>query len=91
MGGDRASRPPLKAVNGNLLIWPLCTAACTFMLSESVRGWIVGRLRMISDVMGIRQAGPLAYTLEQKQELMEWEMEAEHENVSLLEPRKSFS
>jgi hypothetical protein len=70
---DRASRPPPKAVSGNLLLWPLYTAACTGIVSDMMRVWVAGRLRFISDVMGIRQAAPLAYTLELKQDLLEWE------------------
>lgn len=68
-----ARRQPPKAVAGNLLLWPLYTAACTGMVSDLMRGWVAGRLRMISDVLGIRQAAPLAHSLGLQQELLEWE------------------
>ena len=69
----RASRPPPKAISGNLLLWPLYSAVVTEMVSDVMRDWVVGRLRIIADVMGIRQAAPLAYTLRLRQDVLEWE------------------
>lgn len=80
-----ASRPPPKAVSGNMLLWPLYTAACTFRVSDMMREWVAGRLRMISDVMGIRQAAPLAYTLGLKQDLLEWEKETEDDGTGVMD------
>jgi hypothetical protein len=62
-----------KTVGGNLLIWPLYTAAVTGMVSDMMRDWVAGRLRWISEFMGIRQAGPLAFTLTKKQDILVWE------------------
>ena len=80
-----------KTVNGNLLLWPLYTAACTDLVSGMMRDWVAGRLRWISEVMGIRQATPLAYTLSIKQDLLEWQAEGTDsldgsESISLSEP-----
>jgi len=82
---DRFSRPPPKAVSGNLLLWPLYTAACTGIISDMMRVWVAGRLRFISDVMGIRQAAPLAYTLEVKQDLLEWDGETGEGDKALVD------
>lgn len=71
------SKPLPKAVCGNLLMWPLYVAACTAIVSDMMRDWVAGRLRMISETMGIRQAASLAYTLSIKQDLLEWEMEGD--------------
>jgi hypothetical protein len=68
-------RQPPKAVSGNLLLWPLYTAACTGMVSDMMRDWVASRLLMIADVLGIRQAAPLAHTLGLKQDLIEWDDE----------------
>jgi hypothetical protein len=72
---ERSSRPPPKAVSGNLLLWPLFTAACTGVVSKAIRGWVAGRLRMISEVMGVRQAAPLAYILGRKQDILKPNLE----------------
>jgi len=70
-----------KAVSGNLLLWPLYSAAVTGMVSDMMRIWVAGRLKIIADVLGIRQAAPLAYTLgftdrrPVEQDLLEWKEE----------------
>jgi len=70
-----------KSVSGNLLLWPLYSAAVTGMVSDMMRIWVAGRLKMIADVLGIRQAAPLAYTLgftdrrPVEQDLLEWKEE----------------
>ena len=70
-GSGKRQQP--KAVSGNLLLWPLYTAAVTGMVSDIMRQWVASRLLMIADVLGIRQAAPLAHTLGLKPELIEWE------------------
>jgi hypothetical protein len=64
-----------KAVTGNLLLWPLFTAAVTAMVSDAMSNWVAGRLRVIADVMGIRQAAPLSHVLTIRKELMNMELE----------------
>jgi len=63
---------PPKAISGNLLIWPLYIAACTGLVSTVMRSWIMGRLRLVSEMLGIGQAAPLAHRLSLNQELLEW-------------------
>ena len=63
---------PPKAITGNMLIWPLYIAACTGLVSSVMRDWIVGRLSVISEVLGIGQAAPLAHTLSLNRDLLEW-------------------
>jgi hypothetical protein len=78
---------PPKAVSGNLLLWPLFTAACTGMGSEMMRFWVAGRLQMISDVLGIRQAAPLAHTLGLRQGTLALEWEADDiESLGYISP-----
>ncbi|QSZ32375.1 hypothetical protein DSL72_001949 [Monilinia vaccinii-corymbosi] len=64
-----------KAVSGNLLLWPLYTAACTTVVSDIMCQWVAGRLRIISDVMGIKQAAPLSHILIKRKDLLAWELE----------------
>jgi hypothetical protein len=52
-----------RAASGNLLLWPLFTAACTNMVSNVMITWVVQRLERIADVMGIQQARALAILL----------------------------
>jgi hypothetical protein len=52
-----------RAACGNLLLWPLFTAACTNMVSNVMRAWVVQRLEKIANVMGIQQARALAILL----------------------------
>jgi len=70
-----------KAVSGNLLLWPLYTAAVTDLVSDMMREWVAGRLRWISDIIGIRQAAPLAFSLRRKQDLLTWKDEKEDDDV----------
>ncbi|KAH6720846.1 hypothetical protein BKA61DRAFT_471346 [Leptodontidium sp. MPI-SDFR-AT-0119] len=61
-----------KSVNGNLLLWPLYTAGVTGMVSDVMRCWVAGRLQWITDVLGIRQAAPLAYSIVRRQDHLLW-------------------
>ena len=65
-GAAKATNPqahPPRAAGGNLLLWPLFVAACTDVVSDVMRTWVVGRLEKIAEVMGIRQAKVLGYLL----------------------------
>jgi hypothetical protein len=64
-----------KAVTGNFLLWPLYTAAVTAMVSDVMSNWVADRLRVIADVIGIRQAAPLSHVLTIRKELMNMELE----------------
>ncbi|MCJ1393147.1 hypothetical protein MMC18_006019 [Xylographa bjoerkii] len=61
--GVESMQAPPVAAGGNLLLWPLFTAACTNVVSEMMRLWVVGRLEKIAEDMGIRQATALAHLL----------------------------
>lgn len=65
--------PRTRSITGNLLLWPLYMAACTEMVSDVLRTWVAGRFRTIADVMGIRQALPMAYVLSRKEDLIDWQ------------------
>jgi hypothetical protein len=77
----RMPRPIPKAVSGNLLLWPLYSAAVTDLVSDIMRDWVAGRLRWISDVIGIRQAAPLALSLRRKQDILMWQNEEEDDDA----------
>ncbi len=68
-----------KSVNGNLLLWPLYTAGVTEMVSDMMRSWVSGRLQWITDVMGIKQASPLAYCMASRQDHLMWNPEVKEE------------
>lgn len=80
--GGRADQLP-KSVNGNLLLWPLYTAGVTGMVSDMMRCWVSGRLQWITDVMGIRQAAPLAYCMARRQDHLMWNPEVKDKVPSL--------
>ncbi|MCJ1283118.1 hypothetical protein MMC26_002445 [Xylographa opegraphella] len=61
--GLESTQVPPAAAGGNLLLWPLYTAACTNVVSDMMRSWVIGRLKKIAEVMGIRQATALAHLL----------------------------
>jgi hypothetical protein len=46
-----------------------------------MRDWVVGRLMRISEVIGIKQAAPLANSLFTSQNIREWP----HEDIDTLE------
>lgn len=73
--GQEVTLNSAKAVSGNLLLWPLYTAACTPVVSDMMCHWVAGRLRVISDVMGINQAAPLSHVLIKRKDLLAWELE----------------
>ncbi len=51
-------------------------------MSDMMRDWVAERLRWISDVIGIRQAAPLALSLRRKQDLVQWKDEKEDDDVT---------
>lgn len=79
-----------KAVAGNLLLWPLYIAGCTDLVSDMMRDWAGGRLRWISDVIGIRQAAPLAFSMKRKQDLLTWQNETEDDETPNISPISSI-
>ena len=85
----RLPKPVPKAVSGNLLQWPLYTAGVTNLVSDMMRQWIAERLRWISDIIGIRQAAPLALSLRRNQDLLEWQSETEEDDFgsSICDPK----
>jgi hypothetical protein len=70
---------PPKAVNGNLLIWPLYIAASMDMVSEVIRAWAVTRLETVGESLGIRQAAVLASVLNRGKKITIWDAKDEPE------------
>ncbi|KAE9375204.1 hypothetical protein N431DRAFT_369426, partial [Stipitochalara longipes BDJ] len=72
-----SERPPVKALAGYLLMWPLYTAAVAGRVSAQMREWIAGRLKDIGDVMGVRHAYALGSIAGVKREMSDLELEKE--------------
>jgi hypothetical protein len=72
---DPALREPPRAASGNLLLWPLYSAAVTGMVSPMMRDWVAGRLMLIGEVIGIKQAIPMAHSLMIAQDIGDWQLE----------------
>jgi hypothetical protein len=71
---DPALRDPPRTASGNLLLWPLYSAAVTGMVSPMMRDWVAGRLMLIAEIIGIKQAIPLAHSLMTTQDLVDWQL-----------------
>jgi hypothetical protein len=70
-------RPPVKALAGYFLMWPLYTAAVAGRVSAQMREWIAGRLKDIGDVMGLKHAYALGALAAVKREMSDLELERE--------------
>jgi hypothetical protein len=66
--------PPMAA-SGTILLWPLFTAAASGLVPDEMCLWIVQRLRLIAEFMGIRQAAALAGVLQLKKDVHDWSAE----------------
>jgi hypothetical protein len=79
LGYDNATnqtmQEPPKAVSGNLLLWPLYTAAITPVVSPMMQEWVRRRLMFISDVIGIKQAESLASSLLSRKDISDFQVE----------------
>jgi len=68
------SPPPTpKAVNGNLLVLPLYTAASMDAVSNMMRAWAVTRLEKVGESMSIQQATVMASVLKRGKTITVWE------------------
>lgn len=50
-----------KGLGGIMAIWPLFSASCSDFATDTQRKWIHGRLKYISEVMGVDQAKTFAH------------------------------
>ncbi|KAI9742152.1 MAG: hypothetical protein M1818_004052 [Claussenomyces sp. TS43310] len=57
------STPSVRAISGNLLIWPLFSTAYISYASPMMRSWIIGRLQEIAALLGVQQAAQFAQIL----------------------------
>lgn len=73
---DSQTQVQVPTMSGNLLLWCLYTAAVAGNISDMMRAWIVGKLKAIYEIMGIRQALGLIEVLSEKREITVWETEA---------------
>lgn len=66
------SQPP-RATTGALLLWPFYLAATMDQETPGMRAWIIRRLELIGQTMGIKQAESLANVLRIKREITAWD------------------
>ncbi|KAH7319502.1 hypothetical protein BKA65DRAFT_514642 [Rhexocercosporidium sp. MPI-PUGE-AT-0058] len=52
------------------------------MVSDVMRCWVAGRLQWITDVMGIRQAAPLAYNVVRRKDCLLWKPDTRENGLS---------
>ena len=64
---------PLNATRGLNLLWPLYLSATMKHQVTGMRTWIITRLELIGQVMGIKQAQSLAEVLRNQQEITAWD------------------
>ena len=62
-------QPPPAAAKGNLLLWPLFMVGQLQAVSPIMRKWVVERMRKVTEVMGVKQAGMIASYLGRGEEL----------------------
>lgn len=60
LGHDLHKQEFPRSVNGYLLLWPLYMAASTDFVDERTRAWVMRRLEVVADVVGILQARAMA-------------------------------
>lgn len=48
---------PPPAANGNILLWPLFMVGQLQAVSPLMRSWAVGRMKRVSEVLGVKQVG----------------------------------
>jgi hypothetical protein len=72
---DIQTQAQVPAMSGNLLQWDLYTVAVAGNISDTMRFWIVGKLKDIAKTMGIRNALGLVEVLKEKREVtvLGWE------------------
>lgn len=76
LGASRSSVFPLqtpRATTGALMLWPFYLAATMDQETPGMRAWIIRRLELIGQTMGIKQAESLANVLMIKREITAWE------------------
>lgn len=59
-GGFGTQKAHPRALGGFFALWPLFTVACSDFADDSQRRWVTGRLRWITEEMGVNQAGVLS-------------------------------
>lgn len=75
LGASRSSVSPSqapRATTGALILWPFYMAATMDQGTPGMRAWIITRLELIGQTMGIKQAESLANVLRIKREITAW-------------------
>lgn len=72
LGASQSSQPP-RAAAGTALLWPFYLVATMDQQLAGMSAWIITRLEMIGQTMGIKQAESLAYVLRAKKEITAWD------------------
>ena len=64
---------PPRAAAGTALLWPFYLVATMNQQFPAMRAWIITRLALIGQNMGIKQAESLANVLKTKREITAWD------------------
>ncbi|KAH6673305.1 hypothetical protein B0J14DRAFT_481483 [Halenospora varia] len=62
----------LEGSRGYFILWPLYLVGVMDLATQSVRQWVIRRLRLLALTVGISQANVLAEYMEQRKEFEEW-------------------
>lgn len=71
--GASQSSPPPRAAAGAALLWPFYLVATMDRQFAGMSAWIVTRLQVIGQTMGIKQAESLAHILKANKEITAWD------------------
>ena len=76
LGATRSSLKPTqapRAATGISLLWPLYVTAIMDQKAPGMHAWIITRLELIGQTMGVKQADCVAKVLRAKKEITAWE------------------
>ena len=63
----------MEGSRGYFVLWPLYMAGVMDLATQQIKTWVIGRLRAISEQVGIRQASLLADILETHRHVAAWD------------------
>jgi hypothetical protein len=53
--------PAGKTLGAYFLVWPLFTINCSDFATDAQRRWVIGRMKYMSEIMGLSQASVLSH------------------------------
>ncbi|KAH8646955.1 hypothetical protein BGZ60DRAFT_391555 [Tricladium varicosporioides] len=80
----------LEGSQGYFILWPLYLVGVMDLATETVRQWVIRRLRLLASNVGILQANVLAEYIEQRKEFEEWKTKPTPKPVPSMKCRNGF-